>query len=221
MNNSELYSNFYKACLHYIYLNASGNVLPIYEDFVAFINDHHAKNPTSDDLTITNWNHATSEPNHTTLESYTVSEVYDTYDRWCRQLLYNYDFLLMGAPLPIHDNRTTSMYFTGPWSGSQNLILGLERNKLKCTICIPALSVSGNNTSSAIESTSQLTHTYRPTNATSWPIIVKENGTGKFGCLDIDSSGNVKIYSDAGGSNFSANTGQNGFNETTVSYVLS
>lgn len=207
MNDTELINNYFIACVHYAQLNDSGN-LPLNSSFVSL----EMNGPSLNDLTITLWNHSTSQPNTAILQAYTLNDINITSDRWLR-----HQAKIGENTIP---NGSYSAYLNGPWSGSQNITIDYTVEKGRVTLDFPMISVSGNNSSSHISSLTYLPIYIRPPVTKSWPIVVKNDGTGQFGCLDIDTSGNITIMADATGSTFSSGTGNYGINATSVSYNL-
>lgn len=206
MNDSELAENFYKACFHYAKVNGDDPSNDVTFDFDT---DWVKLVDNGSGIQITQWSNTTSQPTNTQLKAYSVNEVQQTWN------------LFMSQKGLGREIGTSAITFTGPWNGTKSVNFLYDREGTKISGAIESLADTvGNNTSTIIQSTVAIPISIRPNVELDWPMIVKENGTKKYGLMKITTSGVIQIYPDLAESNFIANTGNNGFNGIAVGYSL-
>ena len=197
MTPQELFDNYYKTCYHYAYvrdINVDSN----------FVSLKMANNT----ITITNWNHTATQPTENDLLAYTLSDVDQTWE------------LRNKNQEQTNHSSTFQFDLTGPWFGTQQIDFKYSLSDCNLILMIPEIKVIGDNSSSIIQSTNQISFINRPRNDLIFIVSIIENGIRKMGILEILADGNIKIYSSVTLSNFLANIGDNGLHATSVSYLI-
>lgn len=114
---------------------------------------------------------------------------------------------------------TYTFKLTGPWTGEVDYTLHFSIRDGIVTMDLPALSVSGNGSSSAAIQTTTGLVLLRP--AEDWVALIPvvENGAARLGKVRfLAADGTIKITTGVTDLPFSANSGKNGWPKTTVVY---
>ena len=209
MNNNQLEEHYFNACYHYAKNNSITDPImaenPM-DNFVVLVSIDSKVN-------IHRWNHDSPQPDETTLKSYTVRQVTDTMNTFLKQEYKNGN-----RQISLSENTTYS--FSGPWASNQDINIGLSLINNRVTIQLPTVSIAGNSTSVAIESTSNIPFFYRPSTEQTFIIAVKNANTVQMGCCMIGTDGSIHIHSNLACDPFTSSTDNHGFLATSVSYLL-
>jgi hypothetical protein len=126
--------------------------------------------------------------------------------------------------LTVHQEGTIiSISFSGPFTASTSFNISFTRISNVVNMTWPDITHASTNTGfTFITSTSgAVVDPFRPTATRRWSGLGSNNGANVIGCgMDIDSSGNIRIYCNGGLTNWSGAGGNDGIYGSQITYQI-
>lgn len=130
------------------------------------------------------------------------------------------------SPLDYYEEFTLTNTVGGPF-GSTSMDVQITRNGRDVTVYFPGVRKNGDSISNTINFGGSIESRFLPAalgsgvSVITAPIIVVDNNTRVLGFVEVTlSGGNIKIYADAAGSNFTATSTVVGFDACSISWTV-